>query len=112
MKHLCVVLTEPTEGKSVKFDDYYENIHLDEVLATTGWDAAQRFVLTDEIGQKCPLQHLALYEIEAKDPKSVIQRMNQTRAQRQQSDSLNRKTAAVWVFSETGPLHRRKTPNK
>jgi hypothetical protein len=108
MKHLCVVLTEPTEGKEAEFDDYYENIHLDEVLATTGWESAQRFVLTDEIGQKCPLPYLALYEVEADDPKAIIRKMNETRAQRQQSDALNRKTAAVWVFSETGSQHRRK----
>ena len=108
MKHLCVVLTEPTEGKAAEFDSYYENVHLDEVLATTGWERAQRFVLTDQIAQKCPLPYLALYEIEAEDPKSVIQKMNGTRAKRQQSDSLNRQTAAVWVFSETGPQHRRK----
>jgi hypothetical protein len=107
MKHLCVVLTEPTEGKAAEFDDYYENTHLDEVLATTGWETAQRFRLTDQIGQKCPLSFLALYEVEAEDPKVVIKKMNDTRAQRQQSDSLNRTTAAVWVFSETGPQHRR-----
>ncbi len=105
MKHLCVVLTEPAEGKAAEFDHYYENIHLDEVLGTTGWKSAQRFVLTDQVGQPCPLPHLALYEIEADDPKSVIRTMNDTRAQRQQSDSLNRKTAAVWVFSEAGPRH-------
>lgn len=107
MKHLCVVLTEPAEGKAAEFDDYYENIHLDEVLTTTGWKNAQRFVLTDQVGKPCPLPHLALYEIEADDAKSVIRKMNDTRALRQQSDSLNRKTAAVWVFSEAGPQHQR-----
>lgn len=108
MKHLCLVLTEPVQGKAAQFDDYYENIHLDEVLATTGWQSAQRFVLTDQIGRACPLPHLALYEIEADDPKDVIRTMNDTRSQRQQSDSLDRKTAAVWVFSETGPEHQHK----
>lgn len=107
MKHLCVVLTEPTQGKAAEFDDYYENVHLDEVLATTGWQSAQRFRLTDQIGQECPLPFLALYEVEADNPKDVIRQMNETRAQRQQSDALNRKTAAVWVFSETGPRHHR-----
>ena len=108
MKHLCVVLTEPTQGKAAEFDSYYENVHLDEVLATTGWESAQRFVLTDQNGQKYPLPYLALYEIEAPDPSVVIRKMNDTRAKRQQSDSLNRRPAAVWVFSATGPKHRRK----
>lgn len=107
MKHLCIVLTEPVDGKTAEFDDYYEHVHLDEVLQTTGWQSAQRFVLADEIGQRCPLPYLALYEVEADDPKDVIRKMNDTRSERQQSDALNRRTAAVWVFSETGPPHRR-----
>jgi hypothetical protein len=107
MKHIVAVLTEPTEGKEDEFNDYYENLHLDEVLATTGWKSAQRFVLTDQIGQKCPLPYLALYEVEADDATEIIPTMDETRPRRQQSDALNRWTAAAWVFSETGPKHTR-----
>jgi hypothetical protein len=107
MKHLIAVLTEPTPGKETEFNDYYENLHLGEVLATTGWDTAQRFILTDEAGQKCPHKYLALYQVEADDASDIIRTLNETRAQRQQSDALNRRTAALWVFSETGPVHSR-----
>ena len=34
MKNIVVVLTEPAEGREDDFNDYYENLHLDEVLAT------------------------------------------------------------------------------
>ena len=47
-RYLVLVLTEPTEGNLDRFNDYYENIHLDEVMATTGWSSAQRFKLVDE----------------------------------------------------------------
>ena len=50
MKHLVAVLSEPVEGKDAEYHDYYENLHLDEVLVTTGWQTAQRFVLSDEAG--------------------------------------------------------------
>ena len=75
MKHLVVVLTEPVPGRESEFDDYYENTHLDEVLATTGWEKAQRFRLTDQTGRECPLPYLALYEVEADDPKTIIERV-------------------------------------
>jgi hypothetical protein len=107
MKHLVAVLTEPTPGNETEFDDYYENLHLDEVLATTGWDTAQRFILTDEAGQSCPQKYLALYEVEADSSNDIVKTLNETRPQRQQSDALNRRTAALWVFSETGPQHTR-----
>ena len=107
MKHIVAVLTEPTEGREAEFNDYYENLHLDEVLASTGWKSAQRFALTDQVGQACPLPYLALYEVEADDAGDIIRTMDETRPQRQQSDALNRRTAAVWVFSATGPEHTR-----
>jgi len=110
MKHVVVVLTEPNEGKQEEFDDYYENLHLDEVLSSTGWDSAQRFKLVDEAGSACPLPYLAFYEVEAEKSEDVLKTLNETRSQREQSDSLNKRTAGVWVFAETGPKHTRPDP--
>ena len=107
MKSIVVVLTEPTEGKLDEFNDYYENTHLDEVLETTGWDTAKRFELVDEAGGKCPLKHLAFYEVETDDAADIIPTLNRTRSGRQQSSSLNKKSASVWVVQETGALHKR-----
>ncbi len=106
-KHMVVVLSEPVEGREAEFDDWYENTHIREVLASTGWKYAQRFVLTAEKGQKCPLQHLALYEAEAESGEGVVATLDATRDQREQSDSFNWKRAGLWVFSETGPKHKR-----
>jgi hypothetical protein len=105
MKHMVVVLTEPTNGREEEFNEYYEDLHIDEVLATTGWKSGQRFKLTDQIGAKCPLPYLAIYEAHGDDPKQVIQTLNESRPERKQSTAINKKTAAVWIFSETGPVH-------
>ena len=105
MKHMVVVLTEPTEGYDEEFNDYYENVHLEEVIATTGWTSAQRFQLTDQAGAKCPLPYLALYEAEGDSAESVIKKLNETRPQRVQSAAINKRTAGIWVFSEIGPKH-------
>lgn len=105
MKHVVVVLTEPTTGRDAEYNDYYEHQHLDDVLATTGWTSAQRFKLVDQQGMPCPLPYLAIYELESDDSPAILARLNATRAQRPQSDALNKATAGVWVFAETGPLH-------
>ena len=107
MKHIVVVLTEPTEGREAEYNDYYEKLHLDEVLATTLMTSAQRYKLADQQGLACPLPYLALYEVEADDAKEVLVNLNASREQRVQSDALNRRTAGVWVFSEIGPRHER-----
>jgi hypothetical protein len=104
-RHLVLILTEPTEGNEDEFNDYYENLHLREVLDTTALQTAQRFKLAGEAGEGCPLPYLAVYETEADNAQEVIDDLNETRAQRQQSDALNRRTGRVWVFEEIGPKH-------
>lgn len=102
---LVLILTEPTTGQENEYNDYYENLHLEEVLATTDLQTAQRFRLADQAGEACPLPYLALYETEADHPSEVIANLNETRPQRQQSDALNRRTGRVWVFEAIGPRH-------
>ena len=104
-KQLVLILTEPTEGNEDEYNDYYENLHLEEVLGTTVLKSAQRFKLVDEAGEACPLPYVALYEAEVDDSTSIVENLNSTRSQRQQSDTLNRKTGRVWVFDEIGPRH-------
>ena len=104
-KHLVLILTEPTEGNEAAYNDYYDNLHLDEVLATTQLTSAQRFKLVGEAGEGCPLPYLAVYESDADNAEAVLEDLNATRSQRQQSDALNRRTGRVWVFEAIGPKH-------
>lgn len=104
-KHLVLILTEPTAGQEDEFNDYYENIHLDEVLATTQLETAQRYRLVEQAGEPCPLPYLAVYETEAETAAEVLKDLNDTRAQRQQSASLNKRTGRIWIFEELGPPH-------
>ena len=106
-KHVVVVLSEPVEGCEAEFDNWYENTHIPEVLETTGWTSGQRFKLTAEKGQKCPLQYLAFYEAEAESGDAVVARLDETRNKRQQNDSFDWKRAGLWVFTETGPKRAR-----
>ena len=106
-KHLVLVLTEPTEGQEDEFNNYYENQHLEDVLATTEYRSAQRYRLTGEAGEECPLPYLAVYETEAENAAAVLADLSARRAERPQSDALNRRTGRVWVFEELGPRHER-----
>jgi len=107
MKHLVLVLSNPIKGQEEEFNRWYEGLHLDEVLATTNWKSAQRFVLKDQLWNKSAHNYLAMYEVEADDPKDVLRQLNATRTERQQSTSIDIDKTAVWVFSETGPKHEK-----
>lgn len=106
-KHIVYVLTEPTEGQEGAFNDYYENLHLEEVLQTTAFTSAQRYRLVGEAGEGCPLPYLAVYETEAESAEEVLKDLSARRSEREQSDSLNRRTGRAWVFEEIGPKHTR-----
>jgi len=103
--HLVLILTEPTEGQEDEYNDYYENLHLKEVLETTGLKSAQRYRLAGEVGESCPLPYLAVYETEAESAEDVLTDLNARRSERQQSGALNKRTGRIWVFEETGPKH-------
>ncbi len=101
-KHLVLILTEPMQGREEEYNDYYENLHLREVIETTNLKTAQRFKLAAQAGESCPLPYLAVYETEAEHAEDVIKNLNETRSAREQSDALNRHTGRVWVFEEIG----------
>ncbi|MEM7465434.1 MAG: hypothetical protein AAF387_00970 [Pseudomonadota bacterium] len=111
MKHLVMVMSEPVEGQEEAFNDWYENTHLEEVLASAGWQSAERFELSDEQGMPCPRRYLALYEVDADDPADILPNLNATRNQRRQSAAIDRRNAGAWVFSPTGRRRIRRDEN-
>ena len=102
--HVLIFLN-PVEGREDDFQEWYENTHLDEVLATTGMRSAQRFGLEMAVGLEMPNSHLAVYETEADSAEEVMDRLNSTRDQRAQTDSMDAANVAMWVFSALGEKH-------
>lgn len=102
---LVMVLSNPVEGREDEFNEWYEHTHLDEVLRSAGFRSAQRFHLDAEVGFEASHRYLALYETEGESAQEVIDRLNASRGERQQSKSIDNRGAALWVFSPTGERH-------
>ena len=105
--HLVLILTEPTEGREDEYNEYYENLHLGEVLQTTALKSAQRYRLAGQVGEDCPLPYLAVYETEGESAEEILEDLNARRSERVQSGALNKRTGRIWVFEATGPKHER-----
>ena len=45
VRQLFMVLSEAVEGRENEYNEWYENIHLDEVIQTSAVVSAQRFKL-------------------------------------------------------------------
>jgi hypothetical protein len=71
-----IVFTEPKAGQEDAYNDWYDNVHLAEVIAVEGFVAAQRFKIVDVQGNAPGAsRYLAIYEIEADNPNAVIDRL-------------------------------------
>lgn len=68
-KYTLVVLSNPTAGKEAEYNEWYNKVHVPDVLRVPGFIAAQRFKLAGPQLNDAPRPHryLALYEIETDD---------------------------------------------
>ncbi len=102
---LVMVHSNPVEGREDEFNEWYEHVHLDEVLRSAGFRSAQRYQLAAQAGFSSSHRYLAIYETEGESAQEVIDRLNASRGERRQSKSIDNRGAALWVFSPTGERH-------
>jgi len=104
--HRLVVFTQPTEGREDEYNQWYDEVHLREVLETDGFVAAQRFALADaqigDVTDAAPSRYLAIYEIEADSLEAALEKLNAGAATMQMSDALDTDTATAIAFSALG----------
>jgi hypothetical protein len=107
-RYLLVVQTNAIEGRDREFNDWYDQLHIPELLAVPGVVAARRYELGEHqlgngmepmMSSSQPFRYLAIYEIETQDDENWIREL-ETRirtAQMQTSDALSPIfAAAMW----------------
>ena len=64
-QHIFIALTNPAPGREAEFNQFYDDIHVPDVLGSQGWVAAQRYRLSSEQrpDQSPPWMYLAVYEV-------------------------------------------------
>jgi hypothetical protein len=72
-KYTFVVLTNPTAGKEAEYNEWYNKIHIPDVLNVQGMVGAQRFKLADaQMGGAPAHRYLAIYEIETDNLQATL----------------------------------------
>jgi hypothetical protein len=71
-RYKLVVMSKPAIGRESEYNDWYQNIHLPQLLAIDGVHSAQRLRLTESLTPGFSSPYLAIYEIETDNPKRVI----------------------------------------
>jgi hypothetical protein len=100
-----IVLSNPVEGREKEYNDWYQNVHLGQVVAFEGFESAQRFRLVRNLVEREAYPYLAIYEIETDDIDAVLQEV-QTQAGGERltmSDALAVEFAYASIYEDLGP---------
>ena len=73
--HQLVVLTNPVVGREDEYNAWYNDQHLQDVLAVPGFVAAQRFKVADR-DLKTSHKYLAIYEVETENLAKTMENLN------------------------------------
>ncbi|HET6950210.1 MAG TPA: hypothetical protein VFI47_07540 [Acidimicrobiales bacterium] len=106
---LYLVFSNPVDGKEGEFNEWYDNVHVREVLATPGMVSAQRYTLRDTemsrmAGFETPHKYLCVYEMD-EDPDVVMGRVQEAvmSGAMQMHEALDLTTAYFTFWSPHGP---------
>ena len=105
-KYTFLVLTNATDGKDAEFNDWYDNVHLGDVLKIPGYKAAQRFKLSDQAGAEASnWRYMSLYEVEAASADEARANLNAAGASGAMpvSDTLHKDSVFALFFEPIGP---------
>jgi hypothetical protein len=108
-KYLQVVLTSPTAGREDEFNEWYENVHVPQVLRMPGFLSGQRFRLVDSTPSDLP-RYLAVYEIESDDIAETLETITATAPTRTKSGAIDIGVSIVRMYEPIGELQTLPAP--
>lgn len=99
-----VALTTPIAGKEDEFHDWYQNIHLPELVSFPGMQGAQRYKLVAKLMGADDNQYLAIYDIEVEDPAAFLGAMGEAAASGKMTpgEASDMATTYTALFAECG----------
>ena len=105
--HRLVVFTSAKPGREDEFNKWYDEVHLREVLEVEGFVAAQRFAVSDSQmpgldADSAPGRYLAIYEIEAPDVASALEKLGGAADVMDISDAFDANDAKAFAYTTIG----------
>jgi hypothetical protein len=88
-------------GREADYNDWYDKTHIPDLLAIPGVASAQRYAASPTSLNSPPSAYLAIYEIEADDPATVMQELMRRGASGEMSrtDAIDPASANLWLWA-------------
>lgn len=101
-KYVMVVQSQAKPGRDDEYNQWYDDVHFAHVCAIPGVKSGRRFEAvpsTPSIG-KPGLRYLAIFEIEAEDPNSVVSELRTRAADGTMdiSEALDSESVVSWLY--------------
>jgi hypothetical protein len=93
------------EGREAEYHDWYQNTHLQQVMALPGFKSGQRFRLNTPLAEHETFPYLAIYDVETDDITALLAQMTSLAGTERLSisDTLSPKAYAV-MYEEFGAV--------
>lgn len=104
-KYLQLVLTSPAVDAEDDFNEWYDNVHVPEVLKMPGFVSGRRFRLVSPDPADSP-SCLAVYEIESDDIQATLQMIPDMARSRTKSTAIDINVSVVRMYEAIGTLQR------
>lgn len=103
-----IALTNPVEGRDDEYNDWYQNVHLPEVLSYKGMVSAQRYKAAVPLQEPggTSYSYLAVYDIDTDDLGSLLQRLgsDSTSGRNTASEAADNSKAYTVIFNAFGEV--------
>ncbi len=101
-KGVMVVMSEPAAGQEDEYNDWYDKVHIPEMLEVPGIAAVQRFVAVPSPTGEVPAhQYLALYEFDT-DVDEALSAMREARSKREPTRMVAPASSAIYTYRAAG----------
>jgi len=102
--HIIVSVAGPVEGRETEFHEWYETVHVPEVLALPQFIRAVRYAPRDSLEglSPGPTGHMTIFEVEAPDVSQALGTLSDALPSLTMSDSLDLATAHVRAYEFVG----------
>jgi hypothetical protein len=103
-KYKMVVMTTAVEGREQEYNDWYQNLHLGQVVQIDGIISAQRYKVCGVVTEGVSKPYLAIYDIETDNVDEVVSTLLARSGTDELilSDAMDPATCAV-IYEEIGP---------
>lgn len=101
-RHIFVVESCARDGCELAYNEWYDNIHVKDMLKVPGVIAAERFAFQSAFKGEPPRnRHLCIYELETDDPEETMASLTRALPEMYVSDALNLEATTAMIYRST-----------